>query len=240
MVTCERPRRARSSPSSGRHRRSRGDRVGRCCPRRVAQDAKAILMLHTYGHDAPGRIRLRHGVRARAARGRRCQGRPVRRDARPQPLCRTRRRRSRRATYLRARYADKQLAVVAAAYDRAAGVRARSPRYPLFPGVPVAALLTRHPSTDRASMSRSPGRAARSAIRGAGAEAAAADAPDRARSSGAAGTGGEARLCRGAGRRSSRRAAHVPIISLRNLPLDELLPRVRRCRRRQSSSWCGR
>jgi hypothetical protein len=106
-------------------------------------EPKAILLLHSYGHDAPGRIPMDAGF-ARTLR----ETEGLKADLYIETLDPNRfsgeEQAQRTRTYLRERYANKKLAVVAAAYDRALAA-VLDPRDPLFPGVPVAAVLTRYP-----------------------------------------------------------------------------------------------
>jgi len=111
----------------------------------AADDARAILVVHTYGHDAPARAVFD----ATFARTMQEAGEPIvdlyvetldpNRFAGEAAAQRTR-------AYLRERYAGKRLAVVVAVYDRGLAFLLDA-RDPLFPGVPVAALLTRYPQS---------------------------------------------------------------------------------------------
>ncbi len=190
----------------------------------VADDEpKAILLLHSYGHDAPGRVAMDSGF-ARMLR----EAEGVKVDLYIETLDPNRFRGEEQAqrtrTYLRERYADKKIAVVAAAYDRALAA-VLDPRDPLFPGVPVAAVLTRYPEAlpvhvsviwsgqpigDSSALALRLHPAARQIALVDGAQP---GAPNEA-------VHGEAL------RQIQEAAPSVPVVPLRNLPLDELLRRA--------------
>jgi PAS domain S-box-containing protein len=189
----------------------------------AGQPAKAMLVLHTYGHNAPGRF----AFDAAFARFVRESADPkvdlyvetldVNRFADETQTERTR-------AYLRARYADKKLAVVAAAYDRALTFLLGGGD-PLFPGVPVAALLSRYPES-------LPGHVAVTWSGLAFGESAALalklkpGAQRIALIDGALGAGADA-VHDEARAQMARAVPQIPVVSLRNLPLDQLLSQVR-------------
>ena len=109
----------------------------------AAGDSKAILVLHTYGHDAPGRFPF---DTAFARTLREASGASV--DLYVETLDPNRFGEQRRLIrdYLRDKYAGKSIAVVVAVYTPALDFLLGGDD-PLFPGVPVAATLTRHPNS---------------------------------------------------------------------------------------------
>ncbi len=112
-------------------------------PSATGEEAKGILLLHTYGHDAPGRFPFDAAF-----------AREIRQAAGPRPdlyieTLDTNRFKgpaqvAHMRAYLRERYADKHLAAVVAVYDGALAF-VLEPNDPLFTGVSVGALLTRRP-----------------------------------------------------------------------------------------------
>jgi signal transduction histidine kinase len=106
----------------------------------AADDSKAILLLHSYGYDTPGRLPF-DAAFARVVR----EAVDVKAELYIETIDPNRFRgepqQQRMRTYLRERYADKKIAVVAAAYDRALAFLTDAGD-PLFPGVPAAAVLT--------------------------------------------------------------------------------------------------
>lgn len=109
----------------------------------AADETKAILLLHTYGFDAPFRIPFDTAfVRAvREAAG-------MKVDLYIETIDQSRFsgdiQTQRTRAYLRERYANKRIAVVAPVYDRALAFLGDDPD-PLFPGVPVVAMLAAPP-----------------------------------------------------------------------------------------------
>ena len=108
----------------------------------AGQDAKAILVFHTYGQDTPGRLPFDTAF-ARTLR----ETTDVETDLYVETLDPNRfggepQARLTRA-YLREKYAGKNIAAVAAVNDEALAFLLDE-RDPLFPGVPVAALLNRY------------------------------------------------------------------------------------------------
>jgi signal transduction histidine kinase len=188
-----------------------------------AAEPKAILLLHSYGHDAPDRMAI-DAAFARAVRDAagpkfalyietidpdRFQG-----EAHAQLV----------RTYLRERYAGKPVAVVAAVFEQALAF-VLDERDPLFPGVPVVAMLSEQPQplpahvsviwscatfgeTAALALTLSPG--AR--------QIALVDAATRSPSSDA--------VYEAARRQVEKAVPTTTVIALRNLPLEELLRRV--------------
>jgi PAS domain S-box-containing protein len=189
----------------------------------AGQPAKAMLVIHTYGHNAPGRF----AFDAAFARFVREAADPkvdlyvetldVNRFADEAQTERTR-------AYLRARYVDKKLAVVVAAYDRALSFLLGGGE-PLFPGVPVAALLARYP----ASLPEHVVATWSGLAFGESAALALKLKPQSqqiALIDGAVGAGADA-VHEEARMQVTHAVPQIPVVSLRNLPLDELLSRVR-------------
>ena len=190
----------------------------------VAQnDVKAILVLHTYGHDAPGRFPF-DAAFARTLRE--ASGASIdlyvetldpNRFGNEMQLRLTR-------DYLREKYAGKRIAVVVAAYSPALDFLLGGGD-PLFPGVPVAATLTRYPD------SLPPDVAFRWSGNGLGETLALALRlqPDAQRI--VIIDGVPTRTARDLGQeiRSQIDSIHPrqPVTFFNDLPLDELLPRVR-------------
>jgi signal transduction histidine kinase len=196
---------------------------GVAAPLAAAADAKAILVLHTYGYDSPFRIPF-DGAFMRAVRDaadlkidvyiETINTNHLRGDVQAQ---RTRR-------YLRERYADTPIAVVAAVYDPALAFLLDA-RDPLFPAVPAVAVLTSQPQLwpERVSIIWSGatfGENAALALRlhPQARQIALVDAALRSTSSDA--------LYELARTQVESAAPTTPLIELRNLPLDELLARV--------------
>lgn len=118
----------------------------------AAGDAtKAILVLHTYGHDAP----FRYPFDAAFARSLR-QADGFRVDLYIESLDPNRfggeAQAERERAYLRDKYADKKLSVIVAVYDRALSFL-RDDGDPLFKGVPIVAALSSYPSAHLQDMS---------------------------------------------------------------------------------------
>jgi PAS domain S-box-containing protein len=190
----------------------------------AGQDVKSILLLHSYGFDAPGRIPF-DAAFARTLR----ETTDVKVDLFVETIDPNRFRGEAQAErtrdYLRARYADKNLAAVATGYDRALAFLLEG-RQPLFPGVPVAAILTRYPESvpehvsaiwSGASIGESTSlalklhpRTRQIALIDAATPSAASDA-----------------VYAEALKQIEDAAPRIDVVSLRNLPLDELLSRVR-------------
>ena len=107
------------------------------------QQPQAVLVLHTYGYDAPFRLPF-DGAFARALQ----EVVDPKTELYIETIDASRFRGPDQApkmrTYLRERYAGKRIAVVAAVYDRALGFLL-DPSEPLFPGAPVVALVTSVP-----------------------------------------------------------------------------------------------
>jgi len=189
----------------------------------AAADAKAILVLHTYGYDSPFRIPF-DGAFMRAVREaadlkvdvyiETINTNQLRGDVQAQ---RTRR-------YLRERYADTPIAVVAAVYDPALAFLLDA-RDPLFPAVPAVAVLTSQPQLwpERVSVIWSGATFGDNAalalkLHPRARQIALVDAAQRSTSSDA--------LYELARTQVAGAAPATPLIELRNLPLDELLARV--------------
>jgi len=111
----------------------------------AADDAKAVLVLHTYGYDAPARVSF-DGALVRALR----EVAGIKAELYIESLDpnrfsgETQRRLTRE--YLRDRYAGKRVSVLVAVFDEALSFLLDE-RDPLFPGVPIAAVLTRYPQS---------------------------------------------------------------------------------------------
>jgi signal transduction histidine kinase len=189
----------------------------------AGQDSKAILLLHSYGHDTPARLPF-DAAFARVVR----EAADVKAELYIETIDPNRFRgelqEQRMRAYLRERYADKKIAVVATAYDRAFAFLT-DPDQSLFPGVPVAAVLTGFPHSlpehvsviwsgenfrDAAvlAMKLYPGTRQIALIDGATESAASNAVYDEALKQIVGG------------------APDVGIVSLRNLPLDQVLVRV--------------
>jgi PAS domain S-box-containing protein len=108
-----------------------------------AQDSTAILVLHTYDYDAPGRFPFDTAF-ARAVREASDYGVDLYVETLDshrfgsEPLA------GRTRQYLREKYADKNITVVVAVYNNALAF-VLDEHDPFLPNVPVAALLTGHP-----------------------------------------------------------------------------------------------
>jgi len=189
----------------------------------AAADAKAILVLHTYGYDSVFRIPF-DGAFVRAVR----EAADPRVDVYVETVdanhFRGEAQAQRMRTHLRERYADTPIAVVAAVYDPALAFLLDA-RDPLFPGVPAVAVLTSPPQSwpervsiiwsgatfgDNAALAlRLHPRARQIALVDAALPSASSDA-----------------LYKLARAQVEAAAPATPLIELRNLPLDELLARV--------------
>src|SRR4051812_27864725 len=109
-----------------------------------AAETRVVLVLHTYGHETPTRLQIDSSL-ARAFR----EVTGVRVDLYIETLDPNRFTPAQVALtrdYLRGRYAGKHIDVIVAVYDRALAFLL-DPFDPLFPEVPVAALLTGYPQT---------------------------------------------------------------------------------------------
>jgi signal transduction histidine kinase len=185
--------------------------------------SRAILLLHSYGHDTPARLPF-DAAFTRVVR----EAVDVKAELYIETIDPNRFRgelqEQRMRTYLRGRYAGKKIAVVAAAYDRALAFLTDKGD-PLFPGVPVAAVLTGFPHSlpedvsviwsgenfrDAAALAMKlhPGTRQIALVDGATESAASNAVYDEAL------------------RQIVDGAPDVAILSLRNLPLDEVLVRV--------------
>jgi hypothetical protein len=190
----------------------------------AGDDSKRVLVLHTYGYDAPGRIPFDTAlVRAlREVAGVKAELYIETLDPNRFPgEAHARRMRE----YLREKYSGKKIAVLIAAFDEALSFLLDE-RDPVFPDVPIAAVLTRYPQTtdDRVAVVWSGNifsqslslalrlhpRARQIAIINA--------APPRGGSRDPVGEEAESQI--------DAIGVEIPVISLRNLPLDELLDRV--------------
>jgi PAS domain S-box-containing protein len=188
----------------------------------AGQPAKAMLVIHTYGHNTPARF-VFDAAFARFVR----EAADLKVDLYVETLDVNRfadeAQTERTRTYLRARYADKKIAVVVAVYDRA--LRFLLGGDPLFPGVPLAALLTGYPQSlpEQVAVTWSGLAFGESAVL-------ALKLKPRSQQialiDGAPGAGAEA-VYEEARTQIARVVPQVPVVSLRNLPLDKLLSRVR-------------
>ena len=186
------------------------------------QQPKAILALHTYGYDAPGRGPLDLNL-ARTIRE--SSGGTVdlyvetldpNRFGSEAQLRRTR-------EYLREKYADKNVAVVAALYDQALAFLLDDTD-PVFPDLPIAAVVVRQPkATERVSAIWSGNMIGQTV-------AMALKLHPQARQvaviDGTPNGGGGAEVFEEERRQIEAVAPRIPIIPLRNLPLGDLLARV--------------
>jgi signal transduction histidine kinase len=109
----------------------------------AAGETKAILLLHTYGLDAPMRVPFDTAF-VRAVR----EATDLKVDLYVETIDPNRfsghAQAQRTRAYLRERYADKRIAVVAAVYDRALAF-VLDDRGPLFPDVPIVTMLSAPP-----------------------------------------------------------------------------------------------
>ena len=191
----------------------------------AGQDSKAILVLHTYGQDAPARmpfdVAFSRTIRESAANV----------DLYIETLdpshFRGEGHAQRTRQYLREKYADKTLAAVVAVYGLALDFLIDE-RGPLFPGVPLAATLTRYPEAMPPGVAviwsgNAIGRTIAQAVQlhprtrqialiDGSLTRFPADAPNS--------------LFHIERRQIESVAPHLPIIDLRHVALDELLPRV--------------
>jgi signal transduction histidine kinase len=197
--------------------------VGNVAAPLAAADAKAILVLHTYGYDSPFRIPF-DGAFMRAVR----EAADLKIDVYIETINTNQLRgevqAQRTRKYLRERYADTPLAVVAAVYDPALAFLLDA-RDPLFPTVPAVAVLTSQPHLwpERVSIIWSGATFGDNAalalnLHPLARQIALVDAALRSTSSDA--------LYELARTQVERAAPTTPLIELRNLPLDELLARV--------------
>ena len=190
----------------------------------AGEDSKRVLVLRTYGYDALGRIPFDTAlVRAlRDVAGVKAELYIETLDPNRFPgEAHARRMRE----YLREKYVGKKIAVLIAAFDEALSFLLDE-RDPVFPDVPIAAVLTRYPQTtdDRVAVVWSgnvfgesltlalrlhPAVRQIAIINGA-----------RRRGGGRDPVGEEAQS------QIDAIGVGIPVISLRNLPLDELLDRV--------------
>ncbi len=189
----------------------------------AGQDAEAILLLHSYGYDTPARMPF-DAAFARALR----EAGDVKVDLYVETIDPNRFRGAEQAertrAYLRTRYADKKLGAIAAGYDRALAFLFDG-REPLFPGIPVAALLTRYPESLPEHVSAiwsgaSFGESAAMALK----------LHPRTRQivliDGATQSASSDAVYAEAVKQIEDAAPNIPVISLRNLPLDEVRARV--------------
>ena len=115
-----------------------------------AQESKAVLVLHSYGYDTPGRL-LFDAALARTMR----EAADANIDLYVETIDPNRFRGEaqlhRTRSFLRERYADKRIAVVVAVYERALGISARHGRSAVCrdPGRRVAAGESTHASRTR-------------------------------------------------------------------------------------------
>ncbi|HXI32422.1 MAG TPA: histidine kinase, partial [Vicinamibacterales bacterium] len=197
--------------------------VGSVAAPLAAADAKAILVLHTYGYDSPFRIPF-DGAFMRAVR----EAADLKIDVYIETINTNHLRgdvqAQRTRTYLRERYADTPIAVVAAVYDPALAFLLDA-RDPLFPDVPAVAVLTSQPQLwpERVSIIWSGATFGDNAalaltLHPRARQIALVDAALRSASSDA--------LYELARTQVQTAAPTTPLIELRNLPLDELLARV--------------
>ena len=187
------------------------------------RESKAILVLHSYGYDAPARI-VFDAALTRAIRETPDADIDLYVETIDPSRFRGEAQMHRTRGYLRERYADKRIAVVVAVYDRALGFLLDTDD-PLFGGIPVAALLTGQPYVlpERVSAVWSGptyGRTAALALQlhPETQQIALVDAspPDDA---------GEAAYAE-AVKQVTAAAPRASIVPLRHLPLETLLPRV--------------
>ena len=189
----------------------------------AAADAKAILVLHTYGYESPFRIPF-DAAFLRAVR----EAADLKLDVYVETIntnhFRGEEQAQRTRKYLRERYADTPIAVVAAVYDPALAFLL-DPRDPLFPAVPAVGVSTSQPQLwpERASIIWSGATFGDNAtlalkLHPGARQIALVDAAQRSPSSDA--------LYELARSQVERAAPATPLIELRNLPLDELLARV--------------
>jgi signal transduction histidine kinase len=184
-------------------------------------ESRVVLVLHTYGHDTPSRLQIDTSL---AQAFREVSGTTI--DLYIETLDPNRFAPSQVALtrdYLRGRYAGKQIAVIVAVYDRALAFLL-DPRDPLFPGVPIAAVLSSYPKTiaDRVTVLWT-GRVVADSL------VVALKLHPRARRIAlidAASHLGISDPVRDELVSQAESIAPVPIIRLFDLPLDELIPRV--------------
>jgi signal transduction histidine kinase len=112
-------------------------------PEASAQEPTRILVLHTYGADTPGRLALDAGLASVLRETTNSKVDIYVETVDPNRFVGERHTQALRA-FLKERYADKKIDVIATVYDRALAF-AIDRRDPLFPDVPVAALLSRYP-----------------------------------------------------------------------------------------------
>ena len=189
----------------------------------AAADAKAILVLHTYGYDSPFRIPF-DGAFLRAVREAADPKFEVYIETINTNQFRGEEQAQRTRTYLRERYAHTPIAVVAAVYDPALAFLLDA-RDPLFPGVPAVAVLTSQPQLwpERVSIIWSGATFGENAalalkLHPRARQIVLVDAALRSTASDA--------LYELARTQVEGAAPTTPLIELRNLPLDELLARV--------------
>jgi signal transduction histidine kinase len=189
----------------------------------AAADPKAILVLHTYGYDSPFRIPFDSAF-MRAVREAADPKSDVYIETINTNQLRGEVQAQRTRTYLRQRYADTPIAVVAAVYDPALAFLLDA-RDPLFPDVPAVAVLTSQPQLwpERVSIIWSGATFGDNAalaltLHPRARQIALVDAALRSTSSDA--------LYELARTQVEGAAPTTPLIELRNLPLDELLARV--------------
>jgi signal transduction histidine kinase len=189
----------------------------------AAADAKAILVLHTYGYDSPFRIPF-DAAFVRAVR----EAADLKTEVYIETIATNHFRGAAQArwtrAYLRQRYADTPIAVVAAVYDPALAFLLDQGD-PLFPDVPAVAVLTSEPQLwpERVSIIWSGAAFGDNAalalkLHPRARQIALVDAALRSASSDA--------LYELARTQVERAAPTTSLIELRNLPLDELLARV--------------
>jgi signal transduction histidine kinase len=197
--------------------------VGAVARPAAGEESKAILLLHSYGYDTPARLPF-DAAFARAVR----EAADVHAELYIETIDPNRFKgdlhAQRTRAYLRERYSDKKIAVIVAAYDRALAFLLDGAD-PLFPGVPVAALLTGDPHSqpDHVSVIWSGDTIGESA-------ALAVKLHPRTRQialvDGALPGAANDAVYSEALKQIEGAAPHLAVISLRNLPLDELLARV--------------
>jgi signal transduction histidine kinase len=197
--------------------------VGSVAAPLAAADTKAILVLHTYGYDSLFRIPF-DGAFLRAVR----EAADLKIDVYIETIAANHFRGAAQAqwtrAYLRERYADTPIAVVAAVYDPALAFLLDA-RDPLFPAAPTVAVLTSEPQLwpERVSIIWSGATFGENAalalkLHPRARQIALVDAALRSASSDA--------LYELARTQVEGAAPTTPLIELRNLPLDELLARV--------------